>query len=141
MQAANRAVLEHLQRWAVVRTGYHGARTSAGQEPGRYESAGLVVTCWLQGTSRDGDPHDHVHNAIARMARTDSDGKWRALDTMALREPGRRGQRASRRRTSRASLSGRWACAWSRVRAGVGPEIQGVTAEQMEAYSSRHAGS
>src|SRR5438093_1153434 len=63
MQAANRAALEHLGRWAVTRTGYHGARID-GQEPGKYERAGLVVTSWLQGTSRDGDPHDHVHNAI-----------------------------------------------------------------------------
>ena len=26
----------------------------------------LIVTSWLQGTSRDGDPRDHVHNQIAR---------------------------------------------------------------------------
>jgi hypothetical protein len=26
-----------------------------------------------------GDPQDHIHNQIARMARTRSDGKWRAL--------------------------------------------------------------
>ena len=44
-----------------------------------------MVTSWLQGTSRDGDPHDHVHNLFARMVHTDRDGKWRALDTMALR--------------------------------------------------------
>ena len=49
MQAANRAALEHLQRWAVTRTGYHGARTSVGQEPGRYEHAGLVVTSLAAG--------------------------------------------------------------------------------------------
>jgi hypothetical protein len=60
VQAANRAGLEHLQRWAVTRAGNHGnhgARVD-GQEPGRYEDAGLVVTSWLQGTSRDGDPQD-----------------------------------------------------------------------------------
>ena len=28
---------------------------------------------------------DHIHNVIARMSLTASDGKWRALDTMALR--------------------------------------------------------
>ena len=81
MQASNRAALEYLQRWAMTRTGYHGTRAGAG----RYERGGLVVTSWLQGTSRDGDPHDHVHNAIARMVRTERDGKWRALDTVALR--------------------------------------------------------
>ena len=45
----------------------------------------MVVTSWLQGTSRDGDMQDHIHNVIARMSLTASDGKWRALDTMALR--------------------------------------------------------
>jgi len=33
---------------------------------------------WLQGTSRDGDPQDHVHNQIARIIRTVRDGKWHA---------------------------------------------------------------
>jgi TrwC relaxase len=37
------------------------------------------------GTNRDGEPHDHSHNVIARMALTESDGIWRAVDTMALR--------------------------------------------------------
>jgi hypothetical protein len=136
MQAANRAALEHLQRWAVTRTGYHGARTGAGQEPGRYERAGLVVTSWLQGTSRDGDPHDHVHNALARMVRTERDGKWRALDTVALRH-----QAAAAKGIAEAHFQS------SLVRdLGLrlvpgqgerGPEIEGVTAEQMQAYSSR----
>src|SRR5260370_31980264 len=84
LQAANRAGLEHLQRWAVTRTGHHGARVD-GQEPGRYEDAGLIATSWLQGTSRDGDPQDHIHNQIARMSLTARDGKWRAVDTMSVR--------------------------------------------------------
>jgi len=89
LHRANRAALEYLQDWAgVTRTGYHGVR-AAGQEPGRFEEAGLVVTSWLQGTSRDGDPQDHIHNQIARITRTVRDGKWRALDTASLRGPGR----------------------------------------------------
>ena len=85
LHRANRAALEYLQDWAgVTRTGYHGVRVG-GQEPGRFEAAGLIVTSWLQGTSRDGDPQDHVHNQIARITRTFSDGKWRALDTISLR--------------------------------------------------------
>lgn len=36
-------------------------------DPGRFEEAGLVVTSWLQGTSRDGDPQDHVHDQIAQF--------------------------------------------------------------------------
>jgi TrwC relaxase len=52
-----------------------------GREPGRFGQAGLIVTSWLQGTIRDGDPQDHIHNQIARITRTVSDGKWRAHDT------------------------------------------------------------
>ena len=85
LHAANRAALDYLQTWAgVTRTGYHGVRVD-GQEPGRFEAAGLIVTSWLQGTSRDGDPQDHIHNQIARITHTFSDGKWRALDTASLR--------------------------------------------------------
>jgi hypothetical protein len=85
LHRANRAALHYLQEWAgVTRTGYHGVRVD-GQEPGRFEEAGLIVTSWLQGTSRDGDPQDHIHNQIARITRTTSDGKWRALDTASLR--------------------------------------------------------
>ena len=67
-------------RFGITRTGYHGTRID-GREPGRFEPAGLIVTSWLQGTSRDGDPQDHIHNQIARVTRTFRDGKWRALDT------------------------------------------------------------
>jgi TrwC relaxase len=85
LHRANRAALEYLQAWAgITRTGYHGTRVD-GREPGRFEAAGLIVTSWLQGTSRDGDPQDHIHNQIARITRTYSDGKWRALDTMSVR--------------------------------------------------------
>jgi ketosteroid isomerase-like protein len=85
LQAANRAALEHAQRWAsVTRTGYHGAKVD-GQETGKFELADVAVSSWLQGTSRDGDPQDHEHNQFAQMVRTRSDGKWRALDTVALR--------------------------------------------------------
>ena len=55
-----------------------------GKEPGRFAEAGLVVTSWLQDTSRDGDPQDHSHNQVARITRTVRDDKWRALDTASL---------------------------------------------------------
>jgi hypothetical protein len=85
LHRANQAALEYLQAWAgVTRTGYYGTRVG-GREPGRFEEAGLVVTSWLQGTSRDGDPQDHIHNQVARITRTLSDGKWRALDTASVR--------------------------------------------------------
>ena len=136
LQAANRSALEYAQRWAgVTRTGYHGTKVN-GQETGRWEAAGLVVSSWLQGTSRDGDPQDHVHNQFARMAPTDADGKWRALDTMALR-----GQLPAMAAVAaahvEAGLSRAFGIAWVARPDGKGREIRGVTQAQMDAYSSR----
>ena len=92
VQAANRAGLEHLEQWVMTRTGGGGQRVD-GQETIRFEDAGMVVTSWLQGTSRDGDPQDHIHNQIARMSLTARDDKWRALDTGGNPRGARRGAR------------------------------------------------
>ena len=60
--------MQHLQDWAHTRTGSGVARVD-GEDTVRFEPTGLVVvSSWLQGTSRDGDPQDHIHNQIARMS-------------------------------------------------------------------------
>ena len=41
---------------------------------------------WLQHTSRDGDMQLHVHSQIAHIARTTTDGKWRAPDSLGYNE-------------------------------------------------------
>src|SRR5712692_6960541 len=47
LQAGNLAALRHLETWAgFTRTGSHAARI-AGEETGRWEEAGLVVSSWL----------------------------------------------------------------------------------------------
>jgi hypothetical protein len=85
LQDGNRAALEYLQEWGgITRTGHHGARVD-GKEPGRFEDAALVISSWLQGTSRAGDPQEHVHNQVARIVRTLIDGNWRTKDGNALR--------------------------------------------------------
>ncbi|HUZ53099.1 MAG TPA: relaxase domain-containing protein, partial [Streptosporangiaceae bacterium] len=85
LQGGNRAALEYLQEWGgITRTGHHGTRVD-GKEPGRFEDAALVVSSWLQGTSRAGDPQEHVHNQVARLVRTLIDGAWRTKDGNALR--------------------------------------------------------
>ena len=85
LQRANAAGIEYAQRHAgITRTGYHGRRVD-GKDPGKYETASLVVASFLQGSSRSGDCQDHEHNLVARMALTESDGIWRAVDTMSLR--------------------------------------------------------
>jgi conjugative relaxase-like TrwC/TraI family protein len=136
LHQANRAALEYLQTWAgVTRTGYHGVRME-GQEPGRFEQAGLIVTSWLQGTSRDGDPQDHIHNQIARITKTFSDGKWRALDTASLRAVlgALQGIAAT---VVECELTREFGVEWVPRADGRGNEIHGITQAQRDAYSTR----
>jgi hypothetical protein len=136
LHAANRDALEYLQTWAgVTRTGYHGVRVD-GQEPGRFEAAGLIVSSWLQGTSRDGDPQDHIHNQIARITHTFGDGKWRAHDTASLRAvmPALQAVAAT---AVECALTAEFGVEWIPRPDGRGNEIQGVTQAQMDAYSTR----
>ena len=87
LQEANRAALAHLEEWAgFTRTYATASREIDGVQTGRWERCAMVITTWLQGTNRDGEPHDHSHNVIMRMGKTERDGEWRAIDTMALRE-------------------------------------------------------
>jgi len=136
LHRANRAALEYLQAWAgITRTGYHGTRID-GREPGRFEAAGLIVTSWLQGTSREGDPQDHIHNQIARVTRTFRDGKWRALDTMSVRAV-LGALQAVAATTVECELAREFGVAWIPRADGRGNEIRGVTQAQMDAYSTR----
>ena len=136
LHTANRAALEYLQAWAgITRTGYHGVRVD-GREPGRFEAAGLIVTSWLQGTSRDGDPQDHIHNQIARITRTFRDGKWRALDTVSLR--GVLGALQAVAATAvECRLTREFGVDWVPRGDGRGNEIRGISPAQIDAYSTR----
>ena len=46
----------------------------------REHAAGFVAAAHQHRTSRAQDPHLHTHVIVANMARTPSDGKWRAFD-------------------------------------------------------------
>jgi hypothetical protein len=136
VQAANRAGLEYVQHWAgMTRTGHHGTRVH-GQEAGRFEEALITVSSWLQGTSRDGDPQDHVHNQIARLVKTVSDGKWRALDTVCLRQVLGAVQAIVATHVE-CGLKGEFGVEWVARTDGRGNEIVGITQSEMDAYSSR----
>jgi AAA domain/TrwC relaxase len=136
LHQANRAALQYAQRWAgVTRTGYHGTRVD-GQEPGRFEEAGLVVTSWLQGTSRDGDPQDHIHNQIARITHTVRDEKWRAHDTACLRAVIGALQAVAATAVE-CELTREFGVAWVARADGRGNEIRGITQADMDAYSTR----
>jgi AAA domain/TrwC relaxase len=136
LHKANLAGLEHMQRWAgVTRTGYHG-RNVNGEQVGRWEDADLVVTSWLQGTSRAGDMHDHVHNAVLPKVRTKSDGKWRATDTMAVRNqlPAMQAIIAAH---VEAGLAREFGVTWIARPDGAGNEIRGISESEITEYSSR----
>jgi TrwC relaxase len=76
----------YFQREAgYTRTGSHGTRVH-GRETGQWHEADLAVAHWLQHTSRDGDMQLHVHSQIAHVARTTTDGKWRAPDSLGYNE-------------------------------------------------------
>jgi hypothetical protein len=136
LQEGTRRGLEYLQQVASwTRTGYHGKRVD-GVEPGRWERALPVVTSWLQGTNRKGEPHDHVHNLWARMAVTEADGKWRALDTMRIR--GHLGAMAAVVAAyTEPALTREFGVEWVRRADGMGNEIAGVTQEWKDAFSTR----
>ena len=57
-----------------------------GRETGQWHEAELPVAHSLQHTSRDGDMQLHVHSQIAHVAKTATDGKWRAPDSFGYNE-------------------------------------------------------
>lgn len=135
LQEAALMAMRHLERWAVTRTGW--GRRVDGQDFVRFVPAGLAVSMWLQGTSRDGDPHDHVHCAIARMCLALDAQKWLAVDTMALRAQAGAAKLMADAYVQSA-LAQEFGFRWEPAQAsGCGNEITGVTQEQMRAYSSR----
>src|SRR5690242_2594119 len=136
LHRANRAALDYLQAWAgMTRTGYRGTRID-GREPGRFEAAGLIVTSWLQSTSREGVPQDHIHNHIARITRSFRDGKWRALDTMSVRAV-LGALQAVAATTVECELTAEFGVVWVPRADGRGNEIKGISQAQMDAYSTR----
>ena len=107
-----------------------------GQPTGKFEEADLAVASWYQHTSRDGDPHLHMHNQILHTARTRSDGKWRA--------PANEGYVYHARAAAEvfaahfeAALTRRFGFEWVPRADGLGYEIKGVRQEVMDAFSSR----
>jgi hypothetical protein len=80
------AGFDYFQKEAgYTRTGSHSKRVN-GRETGQWHEADLAVAHWLQHTSRDGDMQLHVHSQIAHVARTSTDGKWRAPDSLGYNE-------------------------------------------------------
>jgi conjugative relaxase-like TrwC/TraI family protein len=126
----------YFQREAgYTRTGFHGRRVH-GRETGQWHEADLVVAHWLQHTSRDGDMQLHVHSQIAHVARTSTDGKWRAPDSLGYNEHIGAVAAIVAQHLEEA-LTARFGLEWIARDDGHGFEIKGISGEMMRVFSSR----
>jgi conjugative relaxase-like TrwC/TraI family protein len=132
------AGFEYFQREAgYTRTGSHNKRVN-GRETGQWHGADLAVAHWLQHTSRDGDMQLHVHSQIAHVARTITDGRWRAPDSLGYNEHiGAVGAITAQHLEE--ALTRRFGLEWTARDDGHGFEIRGITGEMMRLFSSRRA--
>ena len=126
----------YFQREAgYTRTGSRNTRVH-GRETGQWREADLAVAHWLQHTSRDGDMQLHVHSQIAHVARTATDGKWRAPDSLGYNEHiGAVAAIVSQRLEE--ALTARFGLEWVARDDGHGFEIKGISGEMMRVFSSR----
>ena len=127
---------DYFQREAgYTRTGSHGTRVH-GRETGQWHEAGLAVAHWLQHTSRDGDMQLHVHSQIAHTAKTSTDGKWRAPDSLGYNEHiGAVAAIVSQHLEE--ALTARFGLEWTARDDGHGFEITGISGQMMRLFSSR----
>jgi conjugative relaxase-like TrwC/TraI family protein len=135
---AVRAGFEYFQREAgYTRTGSHSTRIH-GRETGQWHEADLAVAHWLQHTSRDGDMQLHVHSQIAHTAKTSTDGKWRAPDSLGYNEHiGAVAAIVSQHLEE--ALTRRFGLEWTARDDGHGFEIKGIPGTMMRLFSSRRA--
>ena len=126
----------YFQREAgYTRTGSHNTRVH-GRETGQWHEADLAVAHWLQHTSRDGDMQLHVHSQIAHTAKTATDGKWRAPDSLGYNEHiGAVAAIVSQHLEE--ALTARFGLEWTARDDGHGFEIKGISGDMMRVFSSR----
>jgi conjugative relaxase-like TrwC/TraI family protein len=127
---------EYFQREAgYTRTGSYNSRVH-GRETGQWHEADLAVAHWLQHISRDGDMQLHVHSQIAHTARTATDGKWRAPDSLGYNEHiGAVAAIVSQHLEE--ALTQRFGLEWTARDDGHGFEITGISGQMMRVFSSR----
>jgi len=87
---------------------------------------------------RDGDMQLHVHSQIAHVAKTSTDGKWRAPDSLGYNEHvGAVAAIVSQHLEE--ALTARFGLEWTARDDGHGFEIKGISGEMMCVFSSRRA--
>jgi len=114
--------------------GSHNTRVH-GRETGQWHEADLAVAHRLQHTSRDGDMQLHVHSQIAHIAKTVTDGKWRAPDSLGYNE--HIGVVAALVSQHLEALTRRFGLQWIARDDGHGFEINGISGQMMRLFSSR----
>jgi conjugative relaxase-like TrwC/TraI family protein len=127
--SAWQAALAYLEDEAcVTRRGRNGVR--------REHAGGFVAAAYQHRTSRAQDPHLHTHVIVANMAKTPSDGKWRALDG----EPILKGYRLAAgylyQAQLRAELTRALGVEWEQPRKGMA-ELRHVPREVIREFSTR----
>src|SRR6266542_4019743 len=141
-ESTRRAVNEaHLSAWqaaltyledeaCVTRRGKNGVN--------REHAGGFVAAAYQHRTSRAQDPHLHTHVIVANMAKTPSDGKWRALDG----EPILKGYRLAAgylyQSQLRAELTRSLGVEWEQPRKGMA-ELRQVPRAVIREFSTRRA--
>jgi conjugative relaxase-like TrwC/TraI family protein len=129
--AAWQAAISYLEEEAcVTRRGRNGVS--------RERAPGFVVAAYQHRTSRAQDPHLHTHVLVANMAKTPSDGEWRALDGEAILSTYRLAAGYLYQAHLRFELSRSLGIDWEQPVKGMA-EIAGVPEGALRAFSRRRS--
>jgi conjugative relaxase-like TrwC/TraI family protein len=141
-EGTRRAVNEaHLSAWqaaltyledeaCVTRRGRNGVY--------REHAGGFVAAAYQHRTSRAQDPHLHTHVIVANMAKTPSDGNWRALDGEPLLKSYRLAAGYLYQAQLRAELTRTLGVEWAEPYKGMA-ELRHVPGEVIREFSTRRA--
>ncbi|MCZ7590546.1 MAG: relaxase domain-containing protein [Gaiella sp.] len=127
--AAWQATLAYLEeRACVTRKGKNGRVRERG--------SGFVAAAYHHRTSRAQDPHLHTHVIVANMAKTPSDGEWRALDGAPILKTYRLAAGYLYQSQLRFELTRSLGVEWREPVKGMA-EIAGVPDHALKAFSQR----
>ena len=127
--SAWQAALGYLEDEAcITRRGRNGVE--------REHAGGFIAAAFQHRTSRALDPHLHTHVIVANMARSPSDGRYRALDGEAILKTYRLAAGYLYEAQLRHELTTRLGLSWQTPRKGYA-ELAGTSRELIDAFSRR----
>ncbi len=104
----------------------------------REHAGGFVAAAYQHRTSRAQDPHLHTHVIVANMAKTPSDGEWRALDGEPILRSYRLAAGYLYQAHLRGELSRTLGVEWEQPQKGMA-ELRHVPQEVIREFSTRRA--